>query len=271
MNFNESIMLLELIHSPLLSKYKSLCHFTTTTKGGVSEGNYATFNLGLYSGDSLENVMENRSRLATAISLPLEHLFFPYQTHGDKVCVIDKDFLDLSQERQLNLLSGIDAVVTDIPSVCIGVTTADCVPILLFDPKKKVLAAVHAGWRGTVANIVGKTVAEMENCFNSKPQDIVAYIGPAISQDVFEVGEEVVTEFCNAGFDLNLIGEINPVTKKKHINLSLSNQILLLHSGLSVENIDLSTICTYSSSEMMFSARRQTVNSGRIVTGGCLY
>lgn len=265
------LMSLELIHSNLLSKYKSLCHFTTTTRGGVSEGNYATLNLGLYSGDSRENVMENRSRLATAINIPFENLFFPYQTHGDKIYVIDKEFLSLPQERQQELLSGIDAIVTDISSVCIGITTADCVPILLFDPDKNVLGAVHAGWRGTVANIVGKTVAEMESRFNSKPQDIVAYIGPSISQDIFEVGEDVVLAFRNSGFELDLIGKVNSVTKKTHINLSLSNRILLLHSGLSVENIDESIICTYKSSESMFSARRQTINSGRIVTGGYLF
>lgn len=264
-------MPVELIHSQLLDKYKALCHFTTTTYGGVSEGNYATFNLGLYSGDSPENVMENRSRLVSAIGLPLENLFLPYQTHGDKVYVIDKEFLQYPSTKQMQLLSGVDAVITDIPLICIGVTTADCVPVLLFDPENKVFAAVHAGWRGTVANIVGKTIEEMIRVFGSVPQNLVAYIGPAISQAVFEVGEEVVLAFENAGLDLERIGKVNDMTKKTHIDLSLANQILLQKSGLNYEKIDVSGICTYRDSLCMFSARRQSIKSGRIVSGGYLY
>ncbi len=264
-------MPIELIRSTLLSKYKNLCHFTTTTNGGVSEGNYATFNLGLYSGDSLDNVMENRLRLATAIGLPLESLFFPYQTHEDKIYVIDKEFLGYSRERQDEFLSGIDALITNIPSVCIGVTTADCVPILLFDPKCKVFAAIHAGWRGTVANIVGKTIDKMKSCFGTAPGDIVSYIGPAISKAVFEVGDEVVLAFEDAGFDVSSIGDVNNETKKMHIDLLLSNRILLMKSGVCIDNIDVSSICTYKSGLSMFSARRQSLNSGRMVTGGFLY
>lgn len=263
-------MPIELIRSTLLSKYKNLCHFTTTTDGGVSEGNYASFNLGLYSGDSLENVMENRLRLALAIGLPLENLFFPYQTHGDRVYVIDKEFLEYTQERKEELLSGVDALITNIPSVCIGVTTADCVPILLFDTKCKVFAAIHAGWRGTVANIVGKTIDKMKDCFGSSSDNIVAYIGSCISKELFEVGDEVVLAFENAGFDISSIGELNDDTKKMHIDLILSNQILLMKSGICLDNIDKSNICTYKSRLLMFSARRQSVNSGRMVTGGFL-
>lgn len=261
-------MSVELIHSCLLDKYKSLCHFTSTTNGGVSEGNYATLNLGLYSGDSPENVMENRFRLASTIGLPLENLFFPYQTHGDKVYVIDKEFLQYSPTKQKELLSGVDALITNIPLICIGVTTADCVPILLFDSETKVFAAVHAGWRGTVADIVGKTIEEMIQVFGVEPPNIAAYIGPSISQDVFEVGEEVVLAFENSGFDMNQLGKVNNDTKKMHIDLALANRILLEKSGLLSEKIDVSDICTYKSGLSMFSARRQSVNSGRIVSGG---
>lgn len=261
----------EFIHSSLLSKYKTLCHFTTTIKGGVSEGNYASFNLGLYSGDSIDNVMENRSRLASAIGLPLENLFFPYQTHHDKIYVIDREFLEYSQQKKEELLSGIDALITNLPSVCIGVTTADCVPVLLFDPKRKVFAAVHAGWRGTVSNIVEKTIDKMKTYFGVMPADILAYIGPSISKEIFEVGDEVVLAFENAGFDVSTIGDIDNETKKMHIDLVLANKILLRKSGVLLENIDMSNICTYKSRLSMFSARRQTINSGRMITGGFFY
>lgn len=259
---------MKLIRSKILSKYGSLCHFTTTRKGGVSKGNYSSFNMGMYSGDSLDDVIENRKRLAEGIDLPFENLFFPYQNHGENICLINNELLNLSKEEQFEKLNGVDALITDLPSVCIGVTTADCVPILLFDPVNRVFAAVHAGWRGTVANIAGKVVSKMTENYSSLPSDIVAFVGPCISKDIFEVGNEVVVAFDSAGFDIDLIGTINKQTNKMHIDLLYSNQILLIKSGLLSSNIELSDICTYKSSDIMYSARRETINSGRILSGG---
>ncbi|SHF88809.1 peptidoglycan editing factor PgeF [Dysgonomonas macrotermitis] len=260
-------MSLELIHSPLLNRYKSIVHFTTTINGGVSSGNYATLNLGLYSGDLPENVMENRFRLAATLGLPLENLFFPYQTHEDKVCVIDEAFINLPKEQQSELLNGVDALITNIPSVCIGVTTADCVPILLFDPSTNVVAAVHAGWRGTIADIAAKTLNKMIRIFGCCLDSMLVYIGPAISEEYFEVGDEVVLAFENAGYDLSQIQRVNTETNKSHLNLKKANQIRLEQLGILSSNIDMSDICTYKSSDMLFSARRQSVNSGRNITG----
>lgn len=253
-----------------LGEFQSLTHFSTTVQGGVSEGAYTSFNLGFYSGDNPECVYENRSRLASLINVPLPDLYIPYQTHGDKICVLDSGFMNLSDNDKYLSLNGVDALVTDRKNICIGVTTADCVPVLIYDPAKNVLAAIHAGWKGTVAKIVEKTVAKMADVFGCNPQDMYAGIAPCISQKCFEVGEEVVVAFKEAGFHMNDVAYHNSGTGKMHIDLRQANKILLNEAEIPFQNIETSDLCTYSDSNMFFSARRQTIHSGRMVTGAIL-
>lgn len=253
-----------------LNTYDSLLHFSTTIDGGVSAGEYTSFNLGIYSGDDLDNVAENRNRLAAMLNVPSENLIFPYQTHRDSVCVIDKEFISKNKEEQLHLLDGVDALITNEIGVCIGVGTADCVPILIFDPKNKVLAAIHAGWRGTVSRLAPKVVEIMKTRFNSNPSDLVAGIGPSISPDYFEVGDEVVDQFTNSGFLIDDIGYYNFETSKYHIDLWFANELLLSQSGVRFDNIEVAGLCTYYHSDQFFSARRQGIKSGRLITGGSL-
>ncbi len=253
-----------------LSKFLSLSHFSTTVHGGVSEGAYTSFNLGFYSGDNPECAYENRSRLASLVDLPIQNLYIPYQTHEDKICVLDENFMTLSDNDKYLSLNGVDALITNQKNVCIGVTTADCVPVLIYDPVKHILAAVHAGWKGTVAKIVEKTVAKMVDAFGCSTQDMYAGIAPCISQKHFEVGVEVVDAFKEAGFPLEDIGYRNSDSGKMHIDLRLANRILLDEAGMPIQNIETSNLCTYSDSDLFFSARRQTIHSGRMVTGGAL-
>lgn len=253
-----------------LNIYDSLLHFSTTINGGVSTGEYASFNLGMYSGDNLENVAENQNRLASMLHVASENLIFPYQTHGDSVCVIDKEFISKDKDQQLQLLNGVDALITNQIGVCIGVGTADCVPILIFDPKNNVLAAIHAGWRGTVAKLASKVVEIMKNKFNSKPSDLIVGIAPSISPDHFEVGDEVVDEFVHAGFLIDDIGYYNFETSKFHIDLWFANELLLSQSGVRFDNIEVAGLCTYTHHDQFFSARRQGIKSGRLATGGVL-
>jgi YfiH family protein len=253
-----------------LGGFKSLTHFSTTVQGGVSEGAYASFNLGFYSGDNPECVYENRNRLASLLDIPLQDLYIPYQTHGDKICILNDDIIVLSDNDKYISLNGVDALITNQKNICIGVTTADCVPVLIYDPVKHVLAAVHAGWKGIVGKIVEKTVAKMAGVFGCFPQDMYAGIAPCISQKCFEVGEEVVDAFKEAGFDIDDIAYRNPDSGKMHIDLRLANKILLTEAGIPILNIETSDLCTYSDSDLFFSARRQTIHSGRMVTGGVL-
>lgn len=253
-----------------LNKFKSLSHFSTTIHGGVSEGAYMSFNLGFYCGDNPECVYENRSRLTSLVDIPLQDLYIPYQTHEDKICVLDEGFMTLSDNDKYLTLNGVDALITNQKNVCIGVTTADCVPILIYDSAKHILATVHAGWKGTVAKIVEKTVAKMVDVLGCSPQDMYAGIAPCISQKCFEVGEEVVDAFKDAGFPMENIAYRNSDSGKMHIDLRLANRILLNEAGIPLQNIETSDMCTYSDSDLFFSARRQTIHSGRMVTGGVL-
>ena len=162
------------------------------------------------------------------------------------------------------LLDNTDALVTDVRGVCIGVSTADCIPVLLYDPVQKVSAAVHAGWRGTVACIVVKTVQRLCQMYGSNPSDIRAVVGPGISLDNFEVGDEVYQQFAEAGFDMSAISRRYD---KWHIDLPECNRVQLLEAGLKEANIHASGICTYDNNNDFFSARRQGIMSGRIYTG----
>lgn len=260
---------LDLLQFELLQK-NGLFHFSTTIQGGVSRDAYSSFNLSLYSGDDIQHVITNRSRLADAVGISIDRLFIPYQTHGDGILAIDEAFLSLPNEEQISRLNGVDALVTDRENVCIGVTTADCVPVLLFDSGKKVLAAIHAGWKGTVQYIARKAVHEMVDRYGCNAANILAGIAPSISPQIFEVGDEVGKAFADAGFDLSSISFRNPDTGKLHIDLWAANKIQLVDAGIVAENIEIAGLCTHQDSDRFFSARRQTIHSGRMVTGGVI-
>ncbi|MBK5720695.1 peptidoglycan editing factor PgeF [Dysgonomonas sp. Marseille-P4677] len=249
---------------------KNLFHFTSTIEGGASSDAYTSLNLGLYSGDNTDCVNENKERIANVMGISVGNLYMPYQTHEDKILVIDKLFLEKSDREKANSLNGIDALITDQKGICIGITTADCVPILIYDLKKNVLAAIHAGWKGTVAKIAAKTIKKMVDLFDCNTDDMIAGIGPCISQERFEVGEEVVDIFQEKGFIIEEIGYRNKKTGKMHFNLELTNKLIIHEAGIPFDNIECANLCTYSNPEMFFSARRQTIYSGRMVTGGIL-
>ena len=251
-----------------LVKHESLFAFSTTISGGVSKGNYNSFNLGLYSGDDVDCVHQNREQLK--IISNASELYLPYQNHGDEICIIDSSFSVLSEEEKLSQLQGIDALITQEKNICIGVTTADCVPILIYDPVQEILAAVHAGWRGTVARLPEKTISVMTQNFGCNPHDLIVGIGASISAKCFEVGDEVVTHFEEAGFLIDDIAYKNTITNKYHIDLWKANKEAISRVGVMSDNIEISALCTFSDSETFFSARRQTIHSGRMVTGGVL-
>lgn len=250
-----------------LSEDCNVSHFITTRIGGVSQGAYSSFNVGEYCGDDVVAVRTNRELLSEVIGIPCEHIFTPFQIHGAEVYSIDTSFLSLSREEQQQCLYGFDALVTDVPNICIAVSTADCVPVLLYAPDVKVVAAIHAGWRGTVQQIVKKTVQYLVDNYAIEVRQLKAGIAPSISQESFEVGEEVVEAFRSTGIDMECILQRNMKTGKAHIDLWEANRIQLLACGLSPENIEVAGICTYIHHEEFFSARRLGIKSGRILSG----
>ena len=246
--------------------------FSSTRQGGCSEGNYSAFNINHYCGDSEEAIQKNRSSLCQFLGIPDDRLVMPHQVHQTEIVTIDDAFLKLSASERKAKLEGVDALMTKLAGVCIGVSTADCIPVLLYDRVQRVSCAVHAGWRGTVKRIVEKAVAAMISVYGSCPSDIVAQIGPGIHLESFEVGDEVYEAFAQEGFEMASISKRFPVAnhsdhEKWHIDLPLCNRQQLLASGIPSSQIAVSEICTYQHSETYFSARRLSINSGRIFTG----
>ena len=253
--------------------------FSTTRHGGVSEGNYASLNINEYCGDSKANTDANRLLLANELGIDANHIIMPHQTHGVESRIIGEEFATLPDGVKKMLLEGVDAVMTNIPGMCIGVSTADCIPVLLYDEEHHAAAAIHAGWRGTQARIVHKTVQEMRMAYQTDPTKLKAVIGPGISLDNFEVGDEVYAAFEQAAFDMSTIAEErikrNPnaedpaktFERKWHINLPLANIQMLTHNGVDEANIINTGICTFDNADNYFSARRLGIESGRIYTG----
>ncbi|WP_308245379.1 peptidoglycan editing factor PgeF [uncultured Prevotella sp.] len=267
---------------PVLNYYElssDVTAFSTTRHGGVSDGNYASLNINEYCGDSKDNTDTNRQLLATELDIDANRIIMPHQTHGVETRIIGQEFLSLPKSVKKMLLEGVDAVMTDIQGICIGVSTADCIPVLLYDEEHHAAAAIHAGWRGTLARIVHKTIQEMRIAYQTEPTKLKAVIGPGISIENFEVGDEVYNAFDQAAFDMNSIAEEcikrNPnaddpsklFEKKWHINLPLANLQLLTHNGVNEANIINTDICTYDNADNYFSARRLGIESGRIYTG----
>lgn len=177
-----------------------------------------------------------------------------HQTHGDRVARIDgwTERVDLE---------GIDAMITDVPGLAIGVRTADCIPVLMYDPVHRAVAAVHSGWKGTVKKISAKAVAAMTENYGTDPADLKVAIGPGIGPESFEVGPEVVDAFRDAGFPMD---KIVTYYNKAHVDLWEACRLTLVEAGVKADNIRISGICTRTD-ERFFSARREGISCGRII------
>lgn len=245
---------------------KEVVAFSTRRHGlGVSTGNYSSLNINPFCGDNIENVERNRALLAASLGVGENSLVLPHQVHDNRVEILHSDFLSLNKAERATRLDGIDALLTDVRGLCIGVSTADCVPVLLYDHKNKAVGAVHAGWRGTVKRIAQTAVEKMVAEYGSSPADLVAVIGPSISREAFEVGDEVYDAFDAEGFPMPQIA--CRINNRWHIDLWQCNRLQLLSAGLLASNITVSGICTYFHSNDFFSARRFGINSGRIYSG----
>ena len=238
--------------------------FSTTRHGGYSTGNYAAFNINRYCGDDEQHIRQNHEALCAVLGISDNRLVMPHQVHLTKIATIDEDLLSLSAEQRLEALEGYDALMTNLRGVCIGISTADCIPVLLYDEAHQATCAIHAGWRGTVGRIVEKAVAAMKETYGTKPRQVKAQIGPGIHLDNFEVGDEVYQAFEIEGFEME---KISKKYEKWHIDLPECNRLQLLATGVPPENIKVSPVCTFQQYADYFSARRLGINSGRIFTG----
>lgn len=242
--------------------------FTTTRYGGVSQDEYASFNLGEFCGDEPECVSENRRLLCNALGVAPDRLFIPHQTHEDKIFDIDRDFLFEAPLCRSEKLEGYDALITNVPGVALGITTADCAPVVFYDPVRHVIAAAHAGWRGTARQIVTKVAGALVDRYKCNPQHIKATVFPCISGREYEVGEEVVLAMVKAGVKApDVLDPYRLAQGGFYLDLAEANRRMLLRAGLLPENITLFSECTYTFANRFFSARRQGYACGRMLSG----
>lgn len=255
-----------------------LVHGFSTRTGGVSQlGNERAFNLSFLEWDKRENVEENRRRFQTAVGASDFALAPMNQMHSDVVHVF--------RSAPGKPCKG-DASATNHPKLLLAVQTADCVPILLVDPEKRAVAAIHAGWRGTLERIAEKTVGRMRLEFDSCPQDLLAAVGPSIGPCCYEVGADFVSKFTAqfadaAGyFDEPRSGEEpnplqwlsmappghQPPPKNVHLDLRKANKSQLLAAGLREHNIFVSDLCTACHRDLFFSYRKEGAQSGRLMS-----
>jgi YfiH family protein len=242
---------LNLIQYKIFQPFKNLVAFTTTKQTFSSQNTRFT-------GDSNEIFESNRRELSQKLEIGYGQLIFPRQTHSS--CVAEIKTIPESE------ISETDALVTNQKGICLCVQTADCVPILLFDPEKNVVAAVHAGWRGTVKKIVELAVRKMISVYDSNPGNILAAVGPSISPGVYEVGIEVAGSVKKTIPNSDLTLQKNNAGKY-FFNLWEANRQLLLKAGISESNIEILGECSFMNDERYYSARREGIDTGRMVSG----
>ena len=262
-----------------LKKLPWLAHGFSTRSGGKSilDSGEHVLNLGFTEWDAREAVQRNRQTFQSALGADGLTLVPLKQFHSAVIRYV--------QTSPAEACKG-DASLTDVPGLLLGVQTADCVPILLVDPKKRVVAAVHAGWRGSLAHIAEKTVGQMRMRFGSRPSDILAALGPAIGGCCYEVGTELVTKFTSqfadaeewfdelrTGDEPNPLQWLNmmppghqPPPKNVRLDLRKANRAQLLAAGLSDKNIFVSDLCTACHTDLFFSYRKEADRSGRLLS-----
>ena len=248
--------------SQLLSSEAGVVHgITHRVSGmGVADGNV---------GDTFprdpDDAWEMRKRWGEIIGYDAERLVRTGQVHENNVFVVEAEHVGMGRRRDTPTPGTADAMITQAVGVPIMTLAADCLPLLMYDPGQRVIAAVHAGWRSTVMDIAGETVRAMQREYGSDPADILAFLGPAIGVCCNEVGPEVTAAWRGIASDLGPMVEL-AVTRpavKEHFDVPRANTLLLLRAGLMVERIEVSTVCTKCNLNDWFSHRGQGVATGR--------
>lgn len=264
----------EFIQFNNLRKYSDvITHCFTTRKGGVSKGEYESLNMALHKKDDMDSVVENYKRVAKALSLDIDNMVLSNQVHDSKIYIAKRN------DRGKGIIGssdikGFDGLVTNEENVVLVTFFADCVPVFLFDPVKKVIGLVHSGWKGTVKEISKEALKKMNQEFGCDYRDIEAAIGPSIGKCCFEVGKEVAEEFeVELDWFKEAIREssiknqecyISEKNGKWFIDLPLVIKKTLLNQGMDEENIVLSGICTKCNKDVFFSHRGDMGKTGTL-------
>jgi YfiH family protein len=243
---------IEILRSPVMpSAREGFVHGFPTRAGGVSTGKRASLNLGYRWGDDPEHVTENRRRVARAAGFAFEQLQVTKHVHGTNVWIVGDPTPDPAE---------FDILVGARPGDTLGAFAADCIPIVFADPARRIVAAAHAGWRGTVAGAAPRAVRAMKERFGSRPEDVRVALGPSIGPCCFEVGPEVVAAFRDRLGSMPGLVVAGP--KKDHIDLRVATRRLLEEEAVRAEHIDDRPPCTRCDEARFFSFRRDGQEGG---------
>ena len=241
-----------------LSECDFITHAFCTRWGGTSEGKLADLNFGILSGDTEEHLLKNKKILCSAFDIPEQNLVTVNQVHGDRLLIVDEKTQDWQHGKKLEY----DGIISAIPGVPVGIKTADCVPVFLVDRARRVIGAVHAGWKGTSLGIVARAVDAFIKKFASEPADILAAIGPAIGPCCYEVDKTVFHNFDNKQDKESFFTKCTEEGKWM-LDLPAANRSQLLDAGVPPENIFSADICTSCNRNSFFSHRGERGGTGR--------
>lgn len=252
--------------APLLEETGMVRHLFTTRQGGVSRGEFATMNLSFTRGDDPAAVLENYRRVAEALGAAPEDVVCTDQTHTANIRRVTAADRGKGVTREKDY-QNVDGLLTDEPGIVLAVFSADCVPILFADPARRVIGAVHSGWRGTAGRIGGRMIERMVGEYGCKAEDIRAAIGPSICGDCYEVSKDVAEQFA-AGFGQAV--RSGRTEGKYQLDLWQANREILLSAGLSEEHIFVTDLCTRCNAEWLFSHRACGERRGNMGAFICL-
>ena len=230
-----------------------VAHGFSTRAGGVSQGPFASLNLGINRGDSRENVLENYRRFCAAVGADVESLVFSHQIHKDGIRVVTSADAGKGLERERDYDA--DALITDIPGLALVIFTADCIPVLLYDPVRRVVGAAHAGWRSTALSIAEKTARRMEEIFGCRPEDLLAAIGPGISRCCFETHEDVPNAMLESIGPAAFPYLESLPSGGFRVDLKGLNAMSLTRAGLLPQHISVCEACTACQPDLFWSHR----------------
>ncbi|SEB41971.1 peptidoglycan editing factor PgeF [Paenibacillus sp. GP183] len=253
-----------------MNSFPNLTAGFTSRLGGVSEKPFASFNCGLHVNDLSDLVVTNRQRLAETLEMPFDAFTYAEQVHGNEIAVITREDQGKGRASRADAIQSRDGFVTNEKELVLCALFADCVPLFFYDPVLEVAGLAHAGWKGTVLDVAGKTVQAMMVQFGSKPEHIRAAIGPSIGICCYEVDEKVAEPVEKVLTDMNAAPEIKQKVlqakenQKYMLNLQELNRNFIVKAGILSSNIEVTELCTSCRTDLFFSHRRENGTTGRM-------
>lgn len=280
----ESGEVLEYLTFPLLEETGIVHHLITTRQGGVSEGEFSTMNFSFTRGDQEENVRENYRRIGQVLKCSPQNMVASQQTHTTHIRLVTGKDRGKGIVRSLDYQE-VDGLMTNEPGIALVTFFADCVPLLFVDPVRKAIGSAHSGWRGTAGRMGQRMVEALGKTFGSRPEELLAAIGPSICQECYEVSREVAEQFmaldcgteelkreivetrayhCSISKELPLVVEQGRQPGKYQLDLWLANLLILRQAGIPLDRIAVTDICTSHNSRYLFSHRASGGRRGNI-------